>query len=145
MNATLTLNAYPGRTWTGTVDFMGTMLDEATRTLPIRVEFDNPDGLLRPGLFGSLRLSSNLSNQPTSTSALVPLSAIQTMDDLTVVFVPGHEDGEFAAHPVTTGRENARQVEILKGLKPGTQIVVEGTFILKSELMRGELGHGHAH
>lgn len=142
MNATLTLNAYPGRTWTGTVDFVGATLDESTRTLPIRVEIDNPDGLLRPGLFGSLRLASG---QPTSTSVVVPLSAVQTVDNRTVVFVPGHEDGEFAAHPVTTGRENTRQVEVLEGLEPGARIVVEGAFILKSELMRGELGHGHAH
>ena len=142
MNATLTLNAYPGRTWTGTVDFVGATLDESTRTLPIRVELDNPDGLLRPGLFGSLRLASG---QPTSTSVVVPLSAVQTVDNRTVVFVPGHEDGEFAAHPVTTGRENTRQVEVLEGLEPGARIVVDGAFILKSELMRGELGHGHAH
>ncbi|MGC6514076.1 MAG: efflux RND transporter periplasmic adaptor subunit [Myxococcota bacterium] len=142
MNATLTLNAYPGRNWTGTVDFVGATLDESTRTLPIRVEIDNPDGLLRPGLFGSLRLASG---QPTSTSVVVPLSAVQTLDNRTVVFVPGDEDGEFAAHPVTTGRENTRQVEVLAGLEPGARIVVEGAFILKSELMRGELGHGHAH
>ena len=142
MTATLTLNAYPGRTWTGTVDFVGATLDESTRTLPIRVEIDNPDGLLRPGLFGSLRLASG---QPTSTSVVVPLSAVQTVDNRTVVFVPGHEDGEFAAHAVTTGRENTRQVEVLEGLEPGARIVVEGAFILKSELMRGELGHGHAH
>jgi len=46
---------------------------------------------------------------------------------------------------VTTGRENTRQVEVLEGLEPAARIVVEGAFILKSELMRGELGHGHAH
>lgn len=142
MNATLTLNAYPGRTWTGTVDFVGATLDESTRTLPIRVEIGNPDDLLRPGLFGSLRLASG---QPTSTSVVVPLAAVQTVDNRTVVFVAGHEDGEFAAHPVTTGRENTRQVEVLEGIEPGARIVVEGAFILKSELMRGELGSGHAH
>lgn len=142
MSATLTLNAYPGRSWTGNIDSIGATLDESTRTLPIRVELDNPDGQLRPGLFGSLRL---VSGQPTTTSVIVPLSSVQTLDNRTVVFVSGHEDGEFAARPVTTGRESAGQVEVLEGLEPGVQIVVEGAFILKSELMRGELGHGHAH
>lgn len=142
MNATLTLNAYSGRTWTGTVDFVGATLDESTRTLPIRVEIDNTDGVLRPGLFGSLRLASG---QATSTSVLVPLSAIQTVNNQTVVFVPGHGEGEFAAHPVTTGRQSMGQVEVLEGLESGARIVLEGAFILKSELMRGELGHGHAH
>lgn len=142
MSATLSLNAYPGRSWSGTVDFVGATLDESTRTLPIRVEIDNPDGLLRPGLFGSLRLASG---QPTGSAVVVPLAAIQTVDNRTVVFVPGDEDGEFAAHPVTVGRESNRQAEVLEGLEPGDRVVVEGAFVLKSELMRGELGHGHAH
>ena len=72
-------------------------------------------------------------------------TAIQTVDNRTVVFVPGDEDGEFAAHPVTVGRESNRQAEVLEGLEPGDRVVVEGAFVLKSELMRGELGHGHAH
>lgn len=142
MKAVLTLNAYPSHTWTGSVDFMGATLDESTRTLPIRVEIDNPHGQLRPGLFGTLRLASG---QPTNTTVVVPLPALQTMGNRTVVFTPGDEDGEFVAHPVTTGRESTRQVEVLEGLEPGAQIVVQGAFILKSELMRGELGHGHAH
>lgn len=142
MSATLSLNAFPGRSWSGTVDFVGATLDESTRTLPIRVELDNPDGLLRPGLFGSLRLASG---QPTGSTVVVPLASIQTVDNRTVVFVPGDEDGEFAAHPVTVGRESSRQAEVLEGLEPGARVVVEGAFVLKSELMRGELGHGHAH
>lgn len=142
MAATLTLNAYPGRSWSGTVDFVGAALDESTRTLPIRVEVDNPEGLLRPGLFGALRLASG---KPTGTGVVVPLTAIQMVDNRTVVFVPGDEDGEFAAHPVTVGRETTQQAEVIEGLEAGARLVVAGAFILKSELVRGELGHGHAH
>jgi cobalt-zinc-cadmium efflux system membrane fusion protein len=142
MEAILTLNAYPSRTWRGTVDFMAAALDETTRTLPIRVALDNTDGVLRPGLFGTLRLSS-----PASKGAvvLVPETAVQTMDNRTVVFVPGHAPGEFERRPVTLGRASHGQVEILKGLSPTSAVVVSGGFVLKSELMRGELGHGHAH
>ncbi|MFN3200007.1 MAG: efflux RND transporter periplasmic adaptor subunit [Bradymonadia bacterium] len=142
MSATLTLNAYPSRHWTGTVDFVGTTLDESTRTLPVRVELDNPDGRLRPGLFGSLRLAST---KPAPTSVVLPLSSIQILKEQTVVFTPGDEEGEFVVHPVTLGKKSARLAEVLTGLEPGAQVVVEGAFILKSELMRGELGHGHAH
>ncbi|MBO6940579.1 MAG: efflux RND transporter periplasmic adaptor subunit [Deltaproteobacteria bacterium] len=142
MEAMLTLNAYPGRSWTGTIDYIGATLDETTRTLPVRVEVENPDGLLRPGLFGSLRL---VSGEPTDSTVVVPLSAIQTYDNRTVVFVPGDEEGEFIAHPVTVGRESAQQAEVLQGLEPGARVVVDGAFVIKSELMRGELGHGHAH
>jgi cobalt-zinc-cadmium efflux system membrane fusion protein len=142
MDATLTLSAYPSRTWTGTVDFVGATLDDQTRTLPVRVELDNPDGVLRPGLFGSLRLSDQTAS---GSSVVVPGTAIQTLEGQTVVFVPGNEARSFAAHPVTLGRESSGLVEVLEGLEPGDEIVVEGAFILKSELMRGELGHGHAH
>ena len=142
MEAMLTLNAYPGRSWTGTIDYIGATLDETTRTLPVRVEVENPDGLLRPGLFGSLRL---VSGEPNDSTVVVPLSAIQTYENRTVVFVPGDEQGEFIAYPVTVGRESGQQAEVLQGLEPGARVVVDGAFVIKSELMRGELGHGHAH
>jgi cobalt-zinc-cadmium efflux system membrane fusion protein len=142
MNATLSLSAFPGRSWSGQIDYVGAVLDESTRTLPVRVEIDNPDGLLRPGLYGSLRLASG---QPASSAVVVPLAAIQNLSGRTIVFTPGDEEGEFTARAVTIGRENARQAEVVAGLEPGMQVVVEGAFVLKSELMRGELGHGHAH
>ena len=142
MTASLTLNAYPSRNWGGKVDFVGTALDEETRTLPVRVELDNPAGLLRPGLFGTLRLSSN---DEEGDVVLVPETAIQTVDDRPVVFVPGEEEGEFEVRPVTLGRSAHAQAEVLEGLEPGSAVVVDGGFILKSELMRSQLGHGHAH
>jgi membrane fusion protein, heavy metal efflux system len=142
MQATLSLNAFPSRTWSGTVNFVGASIDEETRTLPIRVELDNADGLLRPGLFGTLRLSSAAES---GTVVVVPDTALQTMENRPVVFVPGHEDGEFELRNVTVGTASQGKVEVLEGLKSGDSVVVEGGFVLKSELMRAELGHGHAH
>ncbi len=143
MEATLTLNAYAGRSWTGTVDFIGATLDERTRTLPIRMQLDNPDGTLRPGLFGTLRLASGSGG---GSAVVIPIAAVQTVENRTVVFVPlREEEGAFAAHPVTLGRESGAEVEVLEGLDAGDALVVEGAFVLKSELMRGQLGHGHAH
>jgi len=142
MEATLSLNAYPGRTWDGTVDFVGAVVDEATRTLPIRVELNNTDGMLRPGLFGTLRLSPSVEG---GMRVVVPETAVQTMDDRSVVFVPGDEEGEFVVRGVTLGRSSQGQVEVLEGLERGGSVVVQGGFVLKSELMRGELGEGHAH
>lgn len=142
MAATLVLNAYPGRTWRGTVDFVGATLEESTRTLSIRVEMSNPDGSLRPGLFGSLRL---VPRQSEGTVAVVPIGAVQTVNTRTVVFTPGDQEGEFIARTVTVGRETRHHAEVLVGLQPGAQIVVAGAFVLKSELIRSELGHGHAH
>lgn len=142
MDAALNLTAYPERTWAGTVDYVGSALDEATRTLPIRVELDNVDGLLRPGLFGTLRLVSATAAQD---AVLVPAVSVLTLNGGTVVFQPSETPGEYHAHPVTVGREDGTHAEIIAGLEAGDEIVVRGAFVLKSELMRSQLGHGHAH
>jgi cobalt-zinc-cadmium efflux system membrane fusion protein len=142
MPATLSLGAFPGRTWTGKVDYVGSVLEESTRSLPIRVEVDNPDGLLRPGFFGSLSLSETGTQ---GTTLLVPLVAIQTLDDKKVVFVSEDESGTFKAQPVSLGAESKDFVEVIDGLSADSKVVVEGAFLLKSEMIRGQLGHGHAH
>lgn len=141
--AVVTLQAYPGRSWEGVIDYVAPTLDEDTRTLPVRVVFDNPDGLLRPGMFGTLSIS------PAGTaSEAVPViqrAAVQTIEGQTVVFVPDEEEGEFHATPVALGNESGGRVHVLRGLSPGDRYVARGGFVLKSELMRGELGEGHAH
>ena len=142
MSATLTLSAYPEERWTGEVSFIGATLDESTRSLPIRVELDNLKGLLRPGLFGTLQL---FAEHDGVSALMVPESAIQTLEGRTVVFVPGDEEGEFRATTVTVKRSSDGYSEISGPLLAGAQVVISGAFVLKSELMRGELGHGHAH
>ena len=141
MKASVTLGAYPTRSWVGKIDYIGAVIEEDTRTLPIRVELQNPDGVLRPGLFGSVRLSSAESDE----GMLVPATSVQTMDNKNVVFVEGKAKGEFVSKIVTLGREGGSQVEILSGLDSEDKIVIDGAFILKSELMRAELGSGHDH
>jgi cobalt-zinc-cadmium efflux system membrane fusion protein len=76
---------------------------------------------------------------------LVPSAAVVTIGERKVVFMPGDEAGEYAAVPVTIAAEAGGQAAIAKGLTAGQTLVVDGAFVLKSELMRAELGHGHAH
>ena len=137
----VTMRAYPGRTWPGRIDFVSPVLEEEPRTLSVRVEMDNASGELRPGMFGQMRL------QPESggTTAVIPESAVQTLEGRSVIFVPADHPGEFAAHPVVVGRAADGMVEVLGGLAPGDQFVALGAFALKSTLLAGELGHGHAH
>lgn len=142
MKATVTLTAFAGKSWGGKVDYIGATLTPGSRTLPVRVEIKNDQGLLRPGLFGSLHL---FPGESKGEGVLVPLSAVQEFHGSPVVFVPEANEGEFSFQPVTLGRENRAQVEVLEGLSAESPIVVEGAFILKSELLRAELGHGHAH
>lgn len=139
--ATVTLQAYPGRTWPGTISYVASVLDERTRTLAIRVELDNPTGELRPGLFGRIALVA-----PDAVAVpAVPEAAIVRIEDQDMVFVPAGEPGAFRAIPVTVGARARGLAELRTGLTAGVEIVTGGAFVLKSELMRGELSHEHGH
>lgn len=139
----LTLQALPGRSFTAPLDYVSPSFDERTRTLPVRVVLDNPDGVLRPGLFGTLSISP--SDASGETVPAVSTGAVQRLGDETVVFVPGDEEGEFRAVTVATAPHSGDLVRIRSGLQPGDRFVTGGAFVLKSELSRGELGEGHAH
>jgi cobalt-zinc-cadmium efflux system membrane fusion protein len=76
----------------------------------------------------------------------VPIAAVQRVGDRWSVFTP-RGPGVFEARPVGRGRDLGGEVEILSGLSPGDEVVVDGAFLLKAEFdkARGEGGHGHAH
>lgn len=141
MPASLSLRAYPGESFEGTVSFVSAAVDPDTRALPVRIDLDNTDGRLRPGMFGTLTLRA-----PEGEAVpVVPLGAVQQHEGADVLFVPGDEPGAFVPLPVTLGRAAGGQVEIVDGVSPGDSIVVDGAFVLRSELTRDQLGHGHAH
>lgn len=140
---TVRLQSDAERTWEGTLDYVAPSLDHESRTMPVRVELDNPDGALRPGLFGTLSITPE-----TSEARPVPAveaDAVVDVDEAKVVFVPGDAEGEFHVVPVTTGARGGGLLEIREGLSPGDRYVADGAFVLKSELSRSRLGHGHAH
>jgi cobalt-zinc-cadmium efflux system membrane fusion protein len=123
-----------------TIDYVSAVVDEATRTALARVTLANAERRLRPGLFVTARVRTDVIEVPV----LVPLSAIQTMDDQACVFVEGHEG--FAPRSVTLGRSDGQNVEIREGLHTGERFVSEGAFRLKAELAKGSFSaHGHAH
>ena len=131
----------PSRSFAGTLDWVSPVLSERTRTTQVRVVFENEDGVLRPGLFGTLRVSGSDAEEVV-TIARTGLAEIEGAD---AVFVPGDEEGEFEVRRVTAGRRDDERVEILAGLEAGERYVAAGVFVLKSQMLRGELGHGHAH
>ncbi len=141
--ASLTLQAYPGRTWQGTIDYVAPALDERTRTLAVRMVLDNPEGVLRPGLFGSLGISAT--SVDSSNAPFIRADALQQVGEKLVVFVPEEDVGAYHAVPVAVGKPNQGRVQVLSGLSVGDRYVSAGAFVLKSELLRGELGEGHAH
>ncbi len=122
---------------TGTISYISPVVAEATRTATARVVMPNPDERWKPGMFVTARIV--LATEPVRT--LVPNDAIQTVDNKPIVFVP-EEDG-FAPRPVTVGRANKTHSQILAGLEPGDRYVMNGAFVLKAELGKGEGGHDH--
>jgi cobalt-zinc-cadmium efflux system membrane fusion protein len=124
---------------TGRIGYIGPLVGEQTRTATARVVLPNRGGQLRPGLFVTGRVT--LSTVPVPI--LVPRSALQTIDDKTVVFVKDGDD--FEPRPVIVGRSNGTHVEITSGLEPGQKYVSAGAFTLKAQLAKGSFGDGHGH
>jgi cobalt-zinc-cadmium efflux system membrane fusion protein len=142
--AVVSLQAYPGRSWKGEVSYVSHTLDPHTRTLDIRVELDNPDGILRPGLFGRIALSPE--GEGATPVLVVSEGAVQRIEGQPLVFVATGEPGVFRPTLVTLGAHARGLVEVRDGLAEGDQVVVSGAFTLKSELLRSRLSEGdHAH
>jgi cobalt-zinc-cadmium efflux system membrane fusion protein len=123
----------------GEIGYIGPLVGEQTRTAMARVVLSNRGGQLRPGLFVTGRVT--LSTMPVPI--LVPKTALQTIDEKTVVFVRD-EDG-FEPRPVVVGRSNGTHVEITSGLKSGQKFVSAGAFTLKAQLAKGSFGDGDNH
>jgi RND family efflux transporter MFP subunit len=131
----VTVEALPGRTFSGRISFLGSQLDAQTRTLMVRALIENP-GQITPGMSarGQIQTGSG------ALAVSVPADAVQTMNGEPVVFVPADKAGEFTARPVQTGETSNGQTAIASGLKPGEKIVVKGAFMVKSQAMKGALG-----
>jgi membrane fusion protein, heavy metal efflux system len=142
----LAVQAFPGQRFQGQVTYIGDIVDEKTRTTPVRVVLANTEGLLKPGMFATAEISTG-ATAPGSAGAgqlVVPREAVQQVADEQVVFVPRGAD-RFQAVEVRTGASSATEIEILEGLEPGTAVVTQGAFILKSELSKESMGEGHSH
>ena len=121
-----------GRTFEGVVDYVYPALDPQTRTLPVRLRFDNAEGLLRPNMFGTVSLIPNR----TRTALTVPTEAIiRTGAAERVILKTG--EGSFKPRLITTGlRDNfgeGGRTEVVQGLAPGEEVVASAQFLIDSE------------
>ena len=121
-----------GRTFEGVVDYVYPELDPETRTLPVRLRFDNSEGLLRPNMFGNVSLIPN----ETRMALTVPTEAIiRTGSAERVILKTGI--GTFMPRLITTGlRDNfgeGGRTEVVQGLAPGEEVVASAQFLIDSE------------
>jgi RND family efflux transporter MFP subunit len=132
--AEVAVAAYPGDVFAGTLVLVGSIMDEATRTVTGRVEAGNAAARLKPGMFAEVRI---ISAQALS-ALVVPEAAVRTIAGRSLVFVP-EGGGRFVRRDIETGRTFEGFVEVLKGLKEGDKVVTKGSFDLKAELLKGTL------
>ncbi|MFO0682348.1 MAG: efflux RND transporter periplasmic adaptor subunit [Sandaracinus sp.] len=120
------------RSYTGRVEHVGPVVDESSRTAPVRIEVPNVDHELRPGQF----VRAELFHEETARDGItVPTAAVMQLGGVPAVFV---EVGDFAyeVRAVELGETVDDVVELRAGIVAGDRVVVEGGFALKSELQR---------
>ena len=124
---------HPGKTFRGRVTHIDSTVDTTTRTSHVRVVVDNPERLLRPGQFVHARLSTEGNARPVIG---VPRTAVLRVDGELSVFVVVDGEDTYMARPVELGITAGEWVEVTRGLVEGDRVVVEGGFVLKSEMLR---------
>lgn len=131
------MRAFPDIVFTGAVDRVSGVLDETSRSAGVRVVLSNADGRLRPGMFATARIQGTL---PEASRGLVviPRAAVQEINGNPTVFLRGNE-GTFEVRRVLTGRRVGDLIEIVTGLEEGDEIVADGSFLLKGQLLRASL------
>ena len=125
--ATITADTYPGRAFTGRVDFIYPDVDMATRTARVRVVLQNPEPPLSPGMFVKVSLKS-----PMGEQLVIPASGVLQSGTRQIAFVD-HGDGYLEPREVQLGMRVGDDFVVLKGLKAGEQIVTSANFLIDSE------------
>lgn len=135
--ARIALTALPGQDVSGTVRVVGRHVEPESRTVDVRIDVRNPQGVLRPGMTATALVS--VGDAATQVLA-VPVTAVQRVRDAWCVFLP-QSPGHFTIRRIGRGRDLGNEVEVLSGLSPGDTVVVDGAFLLKAQAEKGTAGH----
>jgi multidrug efflux pump subunit AcrA (membrane-fusion protein) len=130
----VTVAGVAGQAFEGKIANLGQQLDPSTRTMLVRIVLGNSGNVLRPGMLATAELPAGESRM----TVLVPSDAVQQIDGQDVVFVRVAPD-RFAVRAVETAQTSNGETPIRQGLKGGEQVVVKGSFVLKSQLLRAAL------
>ena len=125
------VRAYPDGEFNGRILKLGEQLDPTTRTLQIRIGVPNPQGLLKPEMYATARLPEG----GKRAVLFLPEAAVQDINGIPAVFVRKSAT-EFEPRTVKTGRHVNGETEITEGISAGDAVVIKGSFLLKSQLMR---------
>lgn len=126
--ATLELDYMPGSLQEAKVDFIYPTLDEKTRTVRVRLVLPNPAVLLKPGMFATVRIHTDLADE----AVIVPNEAVIHSGERNIAFV-SLGDGRFDPRELKLGVRGDDNYQVLEGLKEGEDVVVSAQFLLDSE------------
>jgi len=130
----LRVAAYPGESFAGRITFVADTVNPKTRRVTVRCQVPNTDGRLKPEMYAALTLSAG---EPREVLA-VPSGAIQEIRGRPIVFVRT-ANGSFERRDVAVGAETEGWVELRSGVREGEAIATTGSFLLKSELLKGTM------
>jgi len=133
--AEVRLSYIPGKLWRGEVEYIYPSLDAKTRTLKVRLRFDNPGERLKPNMYANVKIYGGAKEK----TIVIPLEGlIRTGREERVIISLG--EGKFEARNVKAGIESGNYVEIIEGIKEGDNIITSGQFLIDSEAsMRASL------
>jgi Cu(I)/Ag(I) efflux system membrane fusion protein/cobalt-zinc-cadmium efflux system membrane fusion protein len=123
----LTVDTFPAKTFHGRVDFIYPQLDTDTRTAQVRLIFPNPALQLKPGMFVNVTLKI-----PMGEQLVIPATGVLQSGTRTIAFVD-RSDGYIEPRDVQLGARVGDDFILLKGLKPGEQVVTSANFLIDSE------------
>lgn len=126
-HARVTVDAYPGRQFNGRIDQILPQVDVTTRTVRVRLVFDNPAVILKPGMYVNVAISVRLGRQ-----MVIPASAVLQTGTRAVAFVD-HGNGSLEPRTIEIGPQLDDSVVVLSGLKAGEKVVSSANFLVDSE------------
>ena len=126
--ATVRINAYPEKAFSGTVTYVYPTLKAETRTIPVRLELANPGHLLKPAMFAQVELPAGDARPVLA----VPDSAVIDSGTRRIVLVQVRE-GRFEPREVKVGARSDTHVQVLEGVREGEQVVVAANFLIDAE------------
>jgi cobalt-zinc-cadmium efflux system membrane fusion protein len=133
----LRVDGLPGEAFGGEITWVSTQVDPHTRTLRARAELDNSDGALRANMFAQAIVSVHDRHE----TLVVPETAVQWEGCCNVVFVK-KSDMLYEPRKVHLGSATGTVYEVLSGLSSGEEVVTQGSFLLKTEILKGSIGAG---
>jgi membrane fusion protein, heavy metal efflux system len=134
-SAVVSLPDAPGETFSGKVANLGQRFDPTTRQMQIRIELTNAGGRLRPEMLARAELPVG----EKKAGLLVPQDAVQQVNGQDAVFVRLSAD-HFVVRPIQAGDSAQGMVRVVSGIQAGDQVVTQGSFLVKSQLLRSSIG-----